>query len=433
MIQRPLKSFWIACLVACAIGLAVPCAAQETGEQAAEKQPAAAADRIAELILMLDSPKFEQRELATALLVRAGDDAVNALQAVPGDASAEMRLRAAEVLESIQAASFDVKASKFLLEADPSLSYGLPAWQSFRELVGDSRVSKLLFVDSVRCQRRLLQMVDVYNSAEPDERAVLSRAVDALASVTAQQIQEKQLKGSLSELGDFVALLVAASVSSGQAPPIVNQTIETNVHRYVFASHLRQQGYSTCLRRLLAHWIPKSHEDLAGQVMQIAMQHELKTGAVVARRHLKENSEVQVRALALQCISKYGEQSDVAAVVKLLKDDTVIYSLLLDDMEGADDGIDVSYSAPPGFESAPMPIERKRYVVQVNDLALVAAIQLTGGEPAEYFPQIRILPAYGIDTRTIASPADAPERRTARIEAWLKDYQSNSAKSPADG
>lgn len=383
-----------------------------------------------QIVEQLGASSFKLRELAAVSLLRIGSPALDALQGLPSDCSAELRRRAHSLANQIISESFDATASDFLAEADPNNSHGLPAWHAFRKCVGSSRSSKLLFVDAVRRQRHLMQMIDVYAQAKQtgEDDPVLRRAVAALASTTAEGIQRDQMAMAQPVLGDFVALLLSAAEVDDQTPVSVSETLDMNVHRYVFVETLNKKGYGTCLTRLLSAWIPKTHDEIAPRVMQLALQYEIEAGVKVARRNLSKNRDMMTRCEALKCVAQFGNETDLPPVLALIDDTEVLHSLNHDDTRYANaPAVYETFSLPPGTEEPSAQPQSRQYVVQVGDLALATAASLVGDNPLEYFPGFQISQGYGINTHSIATPSDEPELRRKRQELFNKRHPAPSA------
>lgn len=385
---------------------------------------------VGQLVEQLGASSFKLRETASVSLLRIGPPALDALQGIPDDCSVELRRRAHTLAAQIISESFDATANEFLAEADPTISHGLPAWGAFRKCVGSSRSSKLLFVDAVRQQRHLMQMIDVYSQAKESGKddPVLRHAVTALASTTADGIERAQMAMAQPVLGDFVALLLSAAEVDDQTPISVSETLDMNVHRYVFVETLNKKGYGTCLTRLLSAWIPKTHDEIAPRVMQLALQYDIEAGVDVARRNLNKNRDMMTRCEALKCVAQFGNETDLPRVLPLIGDTEVLHSLNHDDTRYANaPAVYETLSLPPGTEEPAAEPQSKQYIVQMGDLALAAAASLAGDDPVEYFPKYQINDGYGINTHSIATPSDEPELRQKRNELFTKRHPAPSA------
>ncbi len=99
------------------------------------------------------------------------------LRSAKSHSSIEVSDRATRIFTEVEKQVFESVTKHFLLQSDGSQGYGLPAWQQFREITGDSRSSKLLFVTMLRSQRELATFVEAAKDAQSIEelskRAVL--------------------------------------------------------------------------------------------------------------------------------------------------------------------------------------------------------------------------------------------------------------------
>ncbi len=161
-------------------------------------QPVAADDarsqaRVSELIAQLSSASFAIREQASQELLAIGQPAVGQLAGISADAMYEQRLRASTLRSNIESRVFDELSRKFLFDADGTKSYGLPGWQAFRRMVGSSRTSKQLFLDMVREQRGLIELVEAADSqtASPAETADANSRLAAAAAAHAATMEER--------------------------------------------------------------------------------------------------------------------------------------------------------------------------------------------------------------------------------------------------
>lgn len=372
----------------------------------------------------LSASSFLLREQATVRLLQFGDLAVSTLQAQLPLLGREARARATGLLDRIQRESFERASAAFLTETDPSNSYSLPAWQSFRECVGHSRASKLLFVEAVREQRGLMQMIDVYAQSKRQGKAaqdeVLERALRALAETTAGRIEREQIARLPITLGDCVALLLVAAVIEGQTPDAVSNAIDTNVQQYMFASAMERKSQGVCLRKLLSAWIPRTHQAIAPRVMQLSLEYDLPAALAVARRNLSPARDLLTRCGALKCLAKFGDESDLPLVKSAFTDNELLHRLHPDDLlsQGAA-MVHETLSLPPGMESESIE-PSSGYEVRVCDLALATAVTIVGDNPAEYFPGYQMIGSYGVDTRSLAMPTSQPELRRKSFERFAQ-------------
>lgn len=409
-------------------------------EVAKDDAAAQLASRIDQLTEQLDAPKFRDREQASSELLRIGQAAIPELKQLwNADSSLESRLRAEALISAIEDESFAELSTSFLLDADPQADYDLPAWDEFREIVGSSRTSKLLFLDMVRQQRPLVMKIEelvskntslaklgAETSAATSVAARLAQrkaaeAVSNLATTVAYEIQQKQMALQEPKIGDFVALLLSAAVVDNAAPVAVSETLYSSYHRQI-AQYMRKQGYGNCLRKLMSRWVPKTHEAIAGGVLAVSLEYDIAAGVAVARRQLRSNTDTEVKKYALLCLVRFGNEADLPQIVPFLNDESLVHSLAEDQLIsfGEPSPIDVSDVPPPGVAKQETP-DRQFYTVQINDLALATAMLLSGDDPQRVYPHFQSAERFGFDTRSLATPADDPKIRLERIQTWIAE------------
>ncbi len=141
-------------------------------------------------IEQLAAPSFSQREEASRQLLSIGEPAIELLRAAKSHSSIEVSDRAARIYTEIEKQVFESVTKHFLLQSDGSQGYGLPAWSQFREIAGDSRSSKLLFVTMLRSQRELATFVEAGKDAQSIER-LSKRAIQEAERLRAGAYQNR--------------------------------------------------------------------------------------------------------------------------------------------------------------------------------------------------------------------------------------------------
>ena len=405
----------------------VPAQAADDGEP----QPVEA--RILECLELLDSDRFSQRETATAQLLEIGLPALKYLQ---GDSQAgyERRLRLRMIRDQIERSQFEETSRAFLLDLAPETDYGLDGWEAYSSTAGDSRPGKMLFLEMLRCQPALAAKIEALTQAKknnPDQIATLQRDLTAMASGVASEIVEQRRRLREPNIGDVVAVLTATTLIEGRTPVEVNELLDASVHTVPVSSYMRKRGYQQPLRGLYASWIPKTHEAMAFRALYIAMSDDLETGAELARRYLSENYNPNTREMAIACLARFGDQTDVPRLLPLLDDRTVCDEFMKNDLSFfRDRGIDISNDAPPGFQpedqDEPEQAVKTWMIYRISDLALAAAMLLDAEEPSLVFEQYEPHPIYGFSARSVAIAKDAllVETRDRQIDAWKKAYMA---------
>ncbi len=376
---------------------------------------------IEERIVQLDSSSFVERERATAALIEIGEPAVEQIVRIPATASFEVRRRGAIVEQKVAEKIFQQRSRKFLLDLDPSQSYDLPAWNAFRDLVGSTRTSKLLFLEMLKHDRDLATLVEAYDAAKRassglGERETKQQAVYELATRKAEHLQFRLFAVPTPEIGESLSILFAGAVLDDMAPVEVSRLI-TGVSQMSFHGYLRKQGYSECLKKLLSAWLPKTHAAMAPEAMRLSLTLELPVVAPIARQHITKNFDVSTRALAFQCLAKFGEPTDVPLLLTFAEETTIV-----EQFSDSASGITVMKGAPPGLfpPGQEDSLELNHRVVRINDLAAVSAMLLLQEDPLTIFPNYSHDKAQLIYTHDLAVSEDESLEQIARIQAWAQ-------------
>ena len=149
-----------------------PPASPNTVDQA--KRQAAATDA---LIEQLGSDRFAIREHATEQLIMLGLPAIPQLERASHSEDREIRQRSQMVLAVVRELDFFHRLKSFEQDADGSKSYGLPGWERFRELAGNTTASRTLFAQMQKAERELL---GAESQAAEDAGPILDRRCQRL-------------------------------------------------------------------------------------------------------------------------------------------------------------------------------------------------------------------------------------------------------------
>ncbi len=383
--------------------------------------------RDAQLVEQLGAEKFQTRELATAELLERGEQVLPLLRSVPATAPYEVRHRAGLIAQQLENDKFVALSRSFLLDLDGEKSYGLPSWHRYRELVGSSRTSKLLFLDMIRRQpevARLIELAGPADQSSADGSAAAMRALETIASLEAVRLREELFSFRATTLGDAVAMLLVAATLPTQTPVEISDIISI-CERRSFDGSIHKDGYKSCLRKLLAEWLPKTHAAMAPAAMTCALDHDLAEGASIARRCLAANFDNDTRTLAFYCLSRFGDETDVPLLATWLDDGAVVDEFARSAIEGRDatsedSGVHESNSAPPLIPAEPQ--RSNHFVVRISDLALVTSMLLLGENPQSLFPRFEEHPKSGFFIHSLASPANAVAEQQKMIQQWKQQH-----------
>jgi hypothetical protein len=281
------------------------------------RSASAEAPAAAELIRQLGAGSYVKRQQAQRMLEAMGVPAKEALQAALDNPDAEIRYRAAQVLEHVLDLDFQQKLETFLSSSGECSDDCLPGWQRFREQVGRSHAARRLFVEMQRAERELLQAAQ----AQP-------AAAGELLELRCQQIQHEMQSADADDeqplgVGSIAALLFVAGkrdveISTQGASYVNNFSNQPSLHSALSAGTLIEP-----LRGLLSVWVSRHFEDtmVAYQNLQLAMRYDLKT-AIKPAAELASRKEIpaQQRPFAILALGKLGDERQVPALSSLLED-----------------------------------------------------------------------------------------------------------------
>lgn len=403
--------FWLALpLLGCSVAIL---AAQDEFRTGATEQ------QINGLIQQLGASNFAAREMASRQLLSIGEAALPSLRAVPDSLEFEVRHRAKLLRQRIEDDKFDALANSFLLDSNSERSYGLPGWEAYRQIVGSTRTSKLLFLKMIRAQPEVARVIERVSEAATPESI---QSLETTAAVAAFRLRERFYTLQEPTIGDSIAMLMAASAIPTQTPVEISDVI-VQLERSSFGGNIAKQGYGNCLRKLMSAWLPKTHEAMSATAMTIALQHDLGEGVGIARRHLSANFDPETRKLAFYCMAKFGDESDAPKLIPLLEDAQLVeeFPRGTSDSDFNDQNI-----APPGAAGT---AASNNMVVRISDLALVTLVLLSDEEPTQFFPNFKPHFSRRFNIRSLATPAESPVEQRMRIEKWKKLHDTKQVAS----
>ncbi len=377
--------------------------------------------QIAELVDQLGATDFDSRERATAELLSQGEVALPRLRAVPNSAPYEVRHRARLIQQQIEDDKFRTLSRSFLLDLDGGKSYGLPGWDSYRQLVGSTRICKLLFLEMIRQQPEVAQLIELASAENASPVAASSLA--RLASMEATRLRDELFLLREPKIGDSVAMLMVAATLSSQTPVEISDIISISERRS-FEGNIHKEGYRNCLRKLLGAWLPKTHVAMSPAAMDCALNYDLVEGAEIARRCLTANFENDTRKLAFYCLARFGNETDVKRIAPLLEDRAIVdqfaHGALMSEVHES--------NTPPPL-APEEPVSGNNLVVRINDLALVTSILLLGENAQQAFPSYEEHDRLGFIIYSLASPVEADAEQQQRIDLWKQQHLLPSSES----
>ena len=274
------------------------------------------ARQVATLVAQLGSEDFALRELASEELARIGLPALSALEAAATHPDREVRYRSIRVLGTIRELDLQRRLDVFLSGKEDASEYPLPAWSRFKKAYGDEAASRQLFVEMTRADAQVLQALE-----DGPKNAGDLLAQRAIAYQQAMQVGGVQ---QLS-LGQAAAMLLVGGQEDVTLPVQTMNMVLNYGYQQSIRATLTDGSKGTIPRKMLGAIIRRCEDANAYQAMNIAINLGLDEGMTPALRILKGEG---VRAAhfsqyALMTVAKFGDQSHVPLVEKLLDDNSV--------------------------------------------------------------------------------------------------------------
>lgn len=324
-----------------------------------------AADDVQRWIRQLGADAYADRQAAHEQLLQRGPTVLPQLREASRTGEPEVRQRAARLVDRLREGQFEVLLRQLTSTVDGPAPSGLPAWERYVTIVGDSPAARELYSRILRTAPDvLLQM------AEGDPR--LQASVDSLV-VTQTQLR---IMGNDSQAGamapERTALLLWLAVDDDDwhQPLLALLLAEWLANAGLTASDGESDDP---LRRLASAWVRSPHTADRVQRMALARQFGLAAGVEPAREILwqpaappGDSDGAQRLALlrvaqvqeAILLVARFGGVENVPDLEPLLNDVTNVNQF-----------------------------QRRREIkfeTRVQDLALLALVHLTGQSPVDY-------------------------------------------------
>lgn len=269
------------------------------------------------LVSQLGAGSYAKRQDASRELVKVGVPAIPALRVALKSSDAEVRKRAAKVLENVREVDFQARLEAFAMDVDGSRDIQLPAWSVFRNRVGDDSVARNIFVEMQRSESRLLEALDA-GDLKTCSDLLRTRALANLQSIQNPTGQTRRVPISM---GAVAAMLMVASTDD----VLVEDHIGNQLNQLVYQSSYRLAAsagtQAPLLKKILSQWIIRDHTANQGYYdLMLAFNFDLPEGLDVARRLVKqEGLQVHVIPYAIVGVGRFGSQADMKLLEPLLK------------------------------------------------------------------------------------------------------------------
>lgn len=386
--------------------------------------------RVRALVSQLDSPSFAEREASASDLLRLGESAITALRSILSQPhlSLEARSRVQTVVLQLEREKFESLSKSFLVDTDPTHSYGLPAWESYAKVAGSSRTSKLIFLDMLRQQPELMRMLD---DCGPTPSLEQQKEIESASLRLAVNLRNRRMaRAEYPEVGDVLAVLFSTCMLQQQTPVPVNDFLLSSIRMTPVASYVQRKGHGKVIRALYNDWLPKTHDAAADNALNIVLVYDLSSGRELGRRFLASNYSSSTRVLALQTLSRFGDESDLDRLLPLLNDETLCRTFKQDQFPiDLLRGIHVSDEPPPAInppqpgqieQGTEPPVPEAQFMYRICDVALAASKMIAGEDLRDAFPNFLPHRSYAFDIRSVAilDSENAQRERDVQIRTW---------------
>lgn len=348
--------------------------------------------KLYELIVALGDRSYSRREQATAELVKIGIPATETLEDASRSPDPEVRYRSQRILALVREADFQQRLAQFAADRNPDNDYGLPGWTRFRTEVGGQTAARELFVDMQKSDPQLLKAM-VAGDKESRE-ALKARSQEYQAAMRFQF----QLNA-----GSVAALLFVATHGVEKVDGDVSNYVVSFCHQQAFQEALRQGQRQAEMRKILGGFVGRVEGWPAYQAMNLAIQFDIKEGAIAAAKALKTQglpNQPYLRQQALLTLARFGDESHLPLVETLLED-----------------------TSSTGIARR---INNTNYVTQIRDIALATLVHLAKQDHKDYgFDTQNIRQAQMVfNPAMLAFPNE--EARKAAIAKWHAFRKKNA-------
>ena len=309
--------------------------------------------RTMKLVQQLGSPSFDERDRAAAELRRLGLAARPALEQGLRDVDVEIRFRSGVLLKCAVVVDRNARIDRFVADVDGSESAELPCWNDFREHYGDNRTAREVFVEMHRTEGELLEAISAHDAATASRLLLKGMARFTKPTIVVEPpLAAERVPPSFG--------VVAAWVYSASQPEVdLDERITTQLHALLAASPFRASaatGHRADLcHMLLDRWLLKeSSRVVRYQKLLLARDFNSESALDLGGQILQDADATPAMLRdALVAVGYYGDpERHLPWLVAHFDNEQVCYDLL--------------------------PLRGRRTAIEVRDVALAAAVRMTG-------------------------------------------------------
>lgn len=351
--------------------------------------------KLVKLIDQLGSVRYKERELAAQELLKMGRGAKGALIEGLRHPDQEVSLRCQQLLPQALALDLAHRIEVFEKDVEGKAQHDLPGWKVYREKIGSDANSRKLFVDMIKLQGNLLELMDEGSS----------KLTDRVSHRTSEIYQDLFGNPFGGRVGGFRPAALNASelccllfIASNPAykPTQQDWLIVNLFSQPTFMEKLKDVKNGSAYRKVFFGYMDaKMDDNMLGQTTWLMAQHNIKEAADVYAKALRDGKATQShsKANAICTIGTLGDKSHIKSIEPILKDTAVLQQFQLNGLRGD---------------------------VRMQDIALAITIHLSGKKPTDYgFKIFSVFPNQPIQYHQLGFSTD--EERAAAFKKWEKE------------
>ncbi len=357
--------------------------------------------KLAQLVHQLGAKSYRAREDAARNLLKRGAGAVAALSDGIKDIDPEVSERCRQLLP--QAAALDRNEKLAALTKDPSVPppKGLAGLERFLKITGDNKGSRELYAELLSIHHRTLE------AAEEDPKKATEQfrqfCDDAYnkwrAGINAGRYSYDTMFATRADITFFLFVAADARIRKNNAA-VGNASILLNGNQINNA--ISEKDGTPAMRKIFLDWLENETQvNFQQRGFAIAALADLKEARPIALKLLERKEQQSYgKAQILIALLKLGTKEDIAKLVPLMEDKTVITTV--------------------NFGNG------KPLTVQIRDVAMGVALQLGGQKPVDFGFDNRF--AAGASTSYLYYGFPDDKTRDEAISKWKEWIAKNPKK-----
>ncbi len=315
--------------------------------------------QIDDLVQKLGHRDYKLREQAARDLLEIGAPAADAIKAGQQSPDGEISERCKKLYPQIWTLGLEKQLLKFVKAADGAAAEDLPFAKKWLEMVGDTKAGRELYANMARAHSARLQSIG-------DVRATLGATLAEFArEVYTKNAAATGIRTMTATGEPDVALYLFLGAMGDDRRTLPPGMSSTHCYQFLNADWLGKtlggDGPSKETRALYAKWLEKERYSVVmRRAIEVAATNKVaECGPAVLKIAADPTASPMVRATALLGFSRLGTKDNLKDLEPFLKDAGTVAT--------------VAFGGAGG-----------RMTVQVRDVALSAALLMTGQSPKEF-------------------------------------------------